>query len=150
MSEKILITGGAGFIGSHLTEYHVKKGNDVVILDNLSQGNKIPREILNDVDLIQDDIRNTKAVIGASIGCKYIYHLAAILGVDIVADNPVETMEVESIGVQNVALAAIKNGVEKIIYASTSGIYGHSAIEKSVTEGSIFNRFRSWFDRDDE
>lgn len=134
MTEKILITGGAGFIGSHLTEYHVKQGNQVIVIDNLCRGNKIPKDILKDVNLIQKDVRNAEVVLQAATGCKHIYHLAAVLGVDIVADNPVETMEVETIGTKNVADAAIKKGVEKIIYASTSGIYGHSAIEKSVTE----------------
>jgi UDP-glucose 4-epimerase len=67
-------------------------------------------------------------------GCDQIYHFAAVLGVDVVADNPVETMDTEVIGMKNIADAAMKYGVSKIIYASTSGVYGHSAIEKSFTE----------------
>jgi UDP-glucose 4-epimerase len=69
-----------------------------------------------------------------SENCDQIYHLAAILGVDIVADNPVETMETEVEGTKNVVYAALKHDVKKVIYASTSGVYGHSAIEKSVDE----------------
>lgn len=131
---KVLITGGAGFIGSHLTAYLANKGAEVVVLDNLLRGNKIESDILEKITLIQGDVRNQDLVIKLAENCDYIYHLAAILGVDIVADNPVETMETEVEGTKNVVYAALKHGVKKVIYASTSGVYGHSAIEKSVDE----------------
>lgn len=131
---KVLITGGAGFIGSHLTAYLVNKGVEVVVLDNLLRGNKIEDAILRKITLIQGDVKNQELVINLAENCDYIYHLAAILGVDIVADNPVETMETEVEGTKNVVYAALKHGVKKVIYASTSGVYGHSAIEKSVDE----------------
>lgn len=70
----------------------------------------------------------------ASLGCDIIFHFAAVLGVDIVADNPVETMDVEVIGTRNVVMAAEVNNIKKIMYASTSGIYGHSAIGNALTE----------------
>ena len=132
--KKILVTGGAGFIGSHLTRRLVEAGNEVVVIDTLLRGNKLDRDILNAVHLVKEDVRDTDAVMKYSKGCVHIYHLAAILGVDLVADNHVETMETEIVGVKNVAYAALENNVEKIIYASTSGVYGHSAIERSVTE----------------
>jgi UDP-glucose 4-epimerase len=131
---KVLITGGAGFIGSHLTAYLANKGAEVVVLDNLLRGNKIEPAILEKITLIQGDVRDQDLVIKLAEKCDYIYHLAAILGVDIVADNPVETMETEVEGTKNVVYAALKQGVKKVIYASTSGVYGHSAIEKSVDE----------------
>jgi UDP-glucose 4-epimerase len=131
---KALVTGGAGFIGSQLVKSLVEKGYEVIVLDNLLRGNKIDKEILPDINLINDDVRNYEVVQRASKGCNYIFHFAAILGVDIVADNPVETMETEVIGIKNVSDASIMNRVEKVIYTSTSGVYGHSAIEKSVTE----------------
>ena len=131
---KVLITGGAGFIGSHLTAYLANKGAEVVVLDNLLRGNKIETDILEKITLIQGDVRDQDLVIKLAENCDYIYHLAAILGVDIVADNPVETMETEIEGTKNVVYAALKHGVKKVIYASTSGVYGHSAIEKSVDE----------------
>ncbi len=132
--KKILITGGAGFIGSHLTKSLVEQGNEVVVMDILLRGNKLDKEIFNSIQLIKEDVRNSDAVRKHSKKCDHIYHFAAVLGVDVVADKPVETMETEFIGMKNIADAAIDNNVEKIIYASTSGVYGHSAIERSVTE----------------
>ena len=132
--KKILVTGGAGFIGSHLVERLVSEGHEVLVLDKLLRGNKIKKSILKDINLVNGDVRDYELVKKLTKGCEHIYHFAAVLGVDIVADNPVETMDTEVIGMKNVADAAIINGVDKIIYASTSGVYGHSAIEKSATE----------------
>jgi nucleoside-diphosphate-sugar epimerase len=132
--KKILVTGGAGFIGSHLVKKLVEQGNYVVVLDNLLRGNKLEKHILNSVQFVKGDVRDFDTVKSISKGCEQIYHFAAVLGVDVVADNPVETMETETIGMKNIAEAAILFGVEKIIYASTSGVYGHSALNKSVTE----------------
>lgn len=126
---KILVTGGAGFIGSHLTKRLVENGHEVIVLDLLSRGNKILPDVVNKVKLVHGDVRDYNLVRELSKGCSYIFHLAAVLGVDIVADSPIETMETEVIGMKNVCEAALFNGVEKVIYASTSGIYGHSAIE---------------------
>jgi UDP-glucose 4-epimerase len=131
---KILVTGGAGFIGSHLTQSLVEQGNEVTVMDILLRGNKLDREIFNAVHFVKEDVRNADAVMKYSKNCDYIFHLAAILGVDVVADKPIETMETEFISMKNIADAAIENKVQKIIYASTSGVYGHSAIERSVTE----------------
>ena len=133
-NKKILITGGAGFIGSHLTEVLANNDNEVIVLDNLLRGNKIPTDTFKKIEFHKQDVCDFDAVLNASKGCDLIFHLAAILGVDIVADNPMETMETEVIGTQNVVKAALQNNVAKIIYASTSGVYGHNAIEKSVTE----------------
>ena len=131
---KVLITGGAGFIGSHLTAYLAENGNEVTVLDNLLRGNKIEDHILGKITFVEGDVRDQDLVMQLAENCDQIYHLAAILGVDIVADNPVETMETEVEGTKNVVYAALKQGVKKVIYASTSGVYGHSAIEKSVDE----------------
>jgi UDP-glucose 4-epimerase len=131
---KILVTGGAGFIGNSLVESLVENNHEVIVLDTLIRGNKLSPKILKEVELITKDVRDKDAVIKYSKDCDKIFHLAAILGVDIVADNPTETMDVEVIGMQNVVAASLKNDINKIIYASTSGIYGHSAIMQSVTE----------------
>ena len=131
---KVLVTGGAGFIGSHLVRMLLDKAYEVVVMDTLLRGNKLEKNVLNSIEFHKEDVRDAGAVIKNSTGCDYIFHFAAVLGVDIVADSPVETMEVEMLGMKNIADAASINKIEKIIYASTSGVYGHSAIERSVTE----------------
>ena len=131
---KILITGGAGFIGSNLTKRLVQDGHDVVVVDSLLRGNKLQPDTMQKIEFIQGDVRDKNTVLNASSGCDIIFHFAAVLGVDIVADNPVETMDVEVIGTRNIVEAAKQNNVKKIMYASTSGIYGHSAFENTLKE----------------
>ncbi len=131
---KILITGGAGFIGSNLAKKLVDNGNKVVVLDSLLRGNKLEKDTFEKITFIKGDVRDLETVKKASLGCDIIFHFAAVLGVDIVADNPVETMDVEVIGTRNVVMAAEVNNIKKIMYASTSGIYGHSAIGNVLTE----------------
>lgn len=134
---KYLVTGGAGFIGSHLVGKLVSEGHEVVVADILMRGNKLEPEVMRQVHFEKADVKDKEAMIRLSRGCDQIFHFAAVLGVDVVADNPVETMDTEIIGMQNIAEAAQINGVQKIIYASTSGIYGHSAIAESVTENIV-------------
>lgn len=131
---KVLVTGGAGFIGSHLVQRLLADGREVTVLDDLRRGNKLEQEVQRNVRLIEGDVRNEEMLLRAAEGCEQIFHFAAVLGVDIVADHPVETMETEVLGLRNVAkAAAIQDGTE-IIYASTSGVYGKSAIEEAVRE----------------
>jgi UDP-glucose 4-epimerase len=131
---KILITGGAGFIGSHLADRLVADGHEIVVLDSLLRGNKLSKPTFDKIQFFKGDVRDMEIVLTASKNCDIIIHFAAVLGVDIVADNPVETMDVEVIGTRNVIAAAEVNNVKKVMYASTSGIYGHSAFETSLSE----------------
>lgn len=131
---RVLVTGGAGFIGSHLVAYLVKAGHEVVVLDALKRGNKLPQNVLQAVKFVQGDVRDSDLVHSLAEGCEAIYHLAAVLGVDVVADNPLETMDVEVLGMRNVVNACTLHGIKKVIYSSTSGVYGKRAIEAAVTE----------------
>jgi nucleoside-diphosphate-sugar epimerase len=134
MSKKVIVTGGAGFIGSYLVESLVRRGDEVIVIDTLLRGNKIPHEILENVEFLKVDVRDKDQLLKLGKGVDVVYHLAAILGVDIVAENPVETMDTEVQGMYAVAQMAEKYGIPKIVYASTSGVYGHNALERSVTE----------------
>jgi len=132
---KLLVTGGAGFIGSHLVERLMELGHDVVVIDNLLRGNKIPLEVLSKITFIHGDVRDQTLVEHWVKDIDVIFHFAAVLGVDVVADQPVETMDVEVIGTRNIVNAARMHKVKKILYASTSGIYSHSAIvQTALTE----------------
>jgi nucleoside-diphosphate-sugar epimerase len=131
---KILVTGGAGFIGSHLVKDLVQSGNEVVVADTLLRGNKIEKDVFKNIEFHNADVRDGDMMMKLAKNCDLIYHFAAVLGVDVVADNPVETMDTETIGMRNIAEAGINNDVSKIIYASTSGVYGYSAISNSFAE----------------
>lgn len=134
MPLKSLVTGGAGFIGSRLVDMILERGHEVVVLDTLKRGNKLTPESLRRVHFIQGDICDPQAVEHAVRGCDQVFHLAAVLGVDIVADNPVETMHTETAGLFNVTSACMRHAVRNLVYASTSGVYGKAAIEQAVDE----------------
>lgn len=134
---KILVTGGAGFIGSHLVEKLVQLNHSVVVLDNLLRGNKLPKEVEDKIEMHVGDVRHIEVVSQCMIGVDIVYHFAAVLGVDVVADHPVETMDVEVIGTRNVIQAALQHKVKQVFYASTSGIYSHSAIVKTALSEDV-------------
>ena len=121
--EKILIIGGTGFIGSHLAEYLVQNNFEVVVLDNLSMGNKLVFKGADKINLIIGDVRDLETVLRASQGCSRIVHLAAIVGVEVVMENAFDLVETETIGTYNVVHAAKKNNVKKLLYASSSAVY---------------------------
>jgi UDP-glucose 4-epimerase len=115
----------------------VNKGHEVVVLDSLLRGNKLDKETFSKIKFFKGDVRSRQLVLEASKGCDVIFHFAAVLGVDIVADNPVETMDVEVVGTRNVVEASETNNVKYILYASTSGIYSHSAIVKNALSEEV-------------
>ena len=130
-----MVTGGAGFIGSHLVEYLSEK-NFVVVVDNLSQGNKL-KKMNKNIKLIKGDVRDYDLIKYYSKNCVSIFHLAAILGVDVVSKKNIETMDCEYEGIRNICSAAKKNKVKKIIYTSSSGVYGKLSYKGNVKEDDI-------------
>jgi len=120
---KVLITGGAGFIGSHVACKMLKAGYHVHILDNFSTGKKRNIPTHERVTLFEGDTRDPQIVDRAVRDCSVIVHLAAIVGVEEVISQPLETVEVETIGTHNIVEAARKHGVKKILYASSSAVY---------------------------
>lgn len=136
---RILVTGGAGFIGSHVVEELCKRGDEVVVLDLLLHGNKIPREILPSVRVVQGDVCDRDLVFALSEGCAHVYHLAALLGVEVVSKNEKKAMDIEMAGIRNVCDAAIAAGVQKILYTSTSAVYGDMNEMEDVSEDMPVN-----------
>lgn len=125
---KALITGGAGFIGSHLTERLLGDGNKVVVVDNLSTGSLKNIGALKNkpaFDFVEGDVRNVELVERLVEQCDVIFHLAAAVGVQLIADKPVHTIETNIGGTETVLDAANKFG-KRILIASSSEVYGKS------------------------
>jgi len=125
---KALITGGAGFIGSHLTECLLEKGHGVTVIDNLSTGCLANLENVKtnpQFKFVQGDIRDNKLVGTLVETNDVVFHLAAAVGVKLIAEDPVHTIETNIGGTESVLEAANKFGT-KILIASSSEVYGKS------------------------
>ena len=135
---RVVVTGGAGFIGSHLAGELVRRGYKVTILDDLSTGNK---ENLSDlinstnsinsinsansvVNFVEGSITNLKLLQELFHGIDFAFHQAAIPSVPRSVDNPLASNEANITGTLNVLMAARDNGVKKVVYASSSSVYG--------------------------
>lgn len=129
MNKKILITGGAGFIGSHLTDELIEKGYSVRVLDNLSEqvhgkDCQRPEYLHPDAELIVGDVRDPKKVKEALEGVDAVYHYAAMVGVGQSMYEIKEYTDVNNMGTAVLLEALIKNPVEKLVVASSMSIYG--------------------------
>ena len=121
---RVFITGGAGFIGSHLCDALVVEGKEVIILDNLSTGSKKNiAHLEGKIKVIQGDIRDQKLVESLVEGSDLVLHMAAALGVDNILENPIESISTNFYGSEVVLNAAAKYD-KRIVIASTSEIYG--------------------------
>lgn len=121
-----LVTGGAGFIGSHLARRLVKDGHQVIILDNLSEGKLANiKDFHNKVQFIKDDILNLSCLKKIFRGVNYVFHEAALRSVERSVYNPLETNKVNIEGTLNVLIAARDNKVKRVIFASSSSVYGN-------------------------
>lgn len=125
MAMNVLVTGGAGFIGSHLVTRLVRDGHSVRVLDNLTTGKRENlAEVAGDVDLHVGDIRDEGAVARAAEGRELVFHEAAIVSVPYSVEHPRETHAVNVQGTLNVALAARDAGARRIVFASSAAVYG--------------------------
>lgn len=123
---KVLITGGAGFIGSHLAESLLSEGEEVKIIDDLSTGSMRNIDHLKDnkrLDVIIDSVMNEKTMEGLVLWADYIYHLAAAVGVRLIIEQPIKTIETNIKGTEIVLKLASKYK-KKTLIASTSEVYG--------------------------
>ena len=124
-----LVTGGAGFIGSNIVEELVNRGERVRVLDNLSTGKRENiQHFIDHIEFIEGDIRNLDIMRKAISGVDFVLHQAALPSVPRSINDPIATNEVNINGTLNVLVAAKGAGVKRVIYASSSSIYGNSEI----------------------
>jgi len=118
----VLITGGAGFIGSHVVEALVERGEDVVVLDDLSSGK---RENLPDgVELVEGDVREPQDELFAGVKPTHCYHLAAQIDVRVSVARPDHDAQINVLGTVNLLQAALEHATQ-VVFSSTGGaIYG--------------------------
>lgn len=122
---KIIITGGAGFIGSHLAEFLIKKNHNIVIIDNLSTGrieniNKFKKKI----KFVKADISKKGSWEKNFRGAKIIFHLAALADIVPSIQKPAKYFDANVLGTQNIMLATLKYKIKKVIYSASSSCYG--------------------------
>jgi len=128
-ARKALVTGGAGFIGSGIAHALLEQGTQVRILDNLSTGNEANlADIADDIELIRADIRDIEATTAAMIDIDVVFHEAALTSVPRSVANPIATHDVNASGTLNVLVAARDAGVERLVYASSSSVYGDAEL----------------------
>ena len=128
-NKTILVTGGAGFIGSNLCEALLEKGNKVVCLDNFATGKRENLEqLLKDTNftLIEGDIRKLEDCLNATKGVEYVLHQAALGSVPRSIKDPITSNEVNVSGFLNMLVASRDNGVKRFVYAASSSTYGDS------------------------
>src|SRR5699024_916337 len=130
MSNKVLVTGADGFIGSHLTEELVKKGKKVKAfvyynsfnswgwLDSLSE------DVLNQIEIFQGDVRDPFGVKEAMKDCDIVYHLAALIAIPYSYHSPATYVDTNVNGTLNIVQAAKELGIKKVVHTSTSEVYG--------------------------
>lgn len=120
-----LVTGGAGFIGSHLVDALVGAGCRVTVLDNLSSGSKANLEAAaGRVRLLEADLRDPAAVADAVAGCEVVFHLAAVVSVPKTVDDPLGSAAVNETGSLQLLEAARAAGARRVVFASSSAVYG--------------------------
>ena len=123
--KKILVTSGAGFIGSHVVDALVEKGANVKVYDNFSSGLMDHlKNVKDDVEVIKGDILNFDKLDKSIKGCDIVVHQAAQLEIAKCIENPIQDLTTNTIGSLNVFNSCVKNKVAKVVWASSAGVYG--------------------------
>ncbi len=121
----ILVTGGAGFIGSNLVEVLVRQDRSVCVLDDFSTGRRSNLEGLSGrIELIEGDIRDQQTVVRALRGVRHVFHIAALPSVERSVKDPVSCNDVNINGTLNLLIQARDHGVERFVFSSSSSVYG--------------------------
>ncbi len=133
MTETYVVTGGAGFIGSHLAEHLLKMGHRVRIVDNFSTGKRANVALLTgDLEVHEVSVTDRAALTPVFAGADYVFHEAALASVPRSVADPLSTHEANATGTLNVLLAARDAGVKRVVYAASSSAYGEVTAEKQV------------------
>lgn len=131
----VLVTGGAGFIGSHLVRRLLEDGHNVKVLDNLSTGfRENLKDVLGDIELMEGDICTPEVVRLAATGTEIIFHQAAIPSVPRSIEDPVNSIRNNLLGTAELLNAAVKCNVRRVIYAASSSAYGDNPVEIKVED----------------
>lgn len=131
----ILITGGAGFIGSHLADALLDNGYCVRVLDDLSTGKRSNLPLGNPrIELVEGDVADAALVVRAAMGCQAVVHLAAVASVQASVDDPVRTHQSNFIGTLNVCEAMRQAGIKRVLFASSAAVYGNNGDGESISE----------------
>ena len=121
-----LITGGAGFIGSHIARALINKGHTLLVFDNFSSGSMVNlAPVADKINIIKGDICNFNALLGAFEGVDYVFHQAALVSVPQSVQEPLQTWQINVQGTANVLEAARQQGVKRVMFACSSAIYGN-------------------------
>jgi len=129
MADLYLVTGGAGFIGSHIIDELLSRGHRVRVLDNFSTGRRENiAHVMDDIDLLEGDIQSYERVHNAARGADHVIHLAALPSVPRSVQDPLTTHQVNTTGTLNVLLAARDAGIKRVVIASSSSVYGANPV----------------------
>lgn len=128
----ILVTGGAGFIGSNLVDALLARGYAVRVLDNLSTGKR--ENLPQDVELIVGDVADADCVRRAVQGCRAVVHLAAVASVQASVDDPIGTHQSNLVGTLNLCEAMREAGVKRVLFASSAAVYGNNGEGQAIDE----------------
>jgi UDP-glucose 4-epimerase len=124
---RVLVTGGAGFIGSNLVRALLERGHEVRLLDNFSTGNRANLAALaGEVELVEGELRSYERVHAAIRGVEIVFHQGALPSVPRSVQDPLTTSAVNVEGTLNVLLAARDEGIRRVVFASSSSVYGNS------------------------
>jgi len=124
---RYLVTGGAGFIGSHLADALLTRGETVRVFDNLATGREENLALLaGRAEIVRGDLRDLEAVRAAVAGVEVVFHQAALASVPRSIADPLTSLQVNVVGTQHVLLAARDAGVRRVVYASSSSVYGNT------------------------